>query len=243
MKTVFVVGFFDPVKKALENTCPEYLQNQSVVWIRQVAPRRQNGSWKPGAANFNEFSGRFFERISAGSDPILVLLVVPDDHTWVVQSAEAIIERATNEFGVQCHLKTFQHASDQSGVLDAISEFKLQAPPQLSYGKVAEKIGGRRVLCVSMEGRTSILDSLKRAGFPEETISACFDETRILGGKNSNLMEYLISSSKKYGCLLYAWDGLRTSTADVKGSFGKCYEAPTAAKVVHLFKRWILEGV
>lgn len=243
MKTVFVVGFFDPVKRALENACPEYLQNRSVVWIRQVAPRKQDDPWKPAAANFNEFSGRFFERISAGSDSILILLVVPDEHPWVVQSAKAIIERATNEHGVQCDLKTFQHASDQSGVLDAISEFKLQAPPRLSQGKVAEKTGGRKVLCVSMQGRTSILDSLKRAGFPEETISACFDETRIVGSKNSNLMEHLISSSKTYGCLLYAWDGLRTSTADVKGSFGKCYEAPTAAKVVDLFKRWILEGV
>jgi hypothetical protein len=243
VKTIFVVGFFDPVRKALEKACSEHLQDQSIIWIGQVGARRGADPWKPREANLTELSGRFFERVSAGSDSILILLAVLNEHEWVAESVESIIARGVQiSSGIKFELKTFKHASDQGGVLDAIAQFGLRAPTQLSCERVRRRLDGRKVLCVSMDGRTSILDSLKRAGFADETITSYFEEERIAGGKNSNLMERLVSLSSKYGFLLYAWEGLRTSTPAVKCSFGKCYEAQTASKVVALFKQWISEG-
>jgi hypothetical protein len=94
---------------------------------------------------------------------------------------------------------------------------------------------------VSLDRNTSVLDALRRAGFSEVALRTFFEEERIAGARNSGLMEHLAARSKQYSYLLYSFQGLRTLTPEVKGKFERCYEAPTAAKLAELARRW-MEG-
>ena len=125
------------------------------------------------------------------------------------------------------------------GVSDAIDAFGSKCPDVISLERVRSRIGGGSVLCVSMDGRTNVIDALARVGFGDDALK-CFTEEKIPGSRNSNLMDYLRSRAAGFGYLLYAWDGLRTSTPEVKAKFQRCYEAATAAKVAEMFKRWVL---
>jgi len=236
LKIAFVVGFFDPVKTALLRSCPEHLENRSVIWIRQIGVGRE--------ANLKELSGAYFDRVRPGVESVLVLLAVVRGREFVIDAVRGIIARGKESSAqTECELLVFKNAGDRNGVLDRIIAFGLQSPTALSCGAIRAKISDGRILCVSMKGRTSILDSLSRAGFTGEAIQTFFDEERIEGARNSSLMEYLDSRSRNYKYLLYAWDGLRTLKSEVKRGFEKCYEAPSASKVVDLFRRWIVEGV
>ena len=112
----------------------------------------------------------------------------------------------------------------------------------LSAPVFAAKIPSGRVLCVSLEGKTSIIEALERAGFASDAVSQCFEEERVEGGRNSGLLQHLSSRSLQYRYLLYAFDGLRTLSPAIKHKFVKCWEAPNAAKVVAQFKKWITQG-
>jgi len=229
----------------IEDMYPRGYASKSIIWIDQISPNRRGG-WEPREANIRQFSAKFYDRLALGSDPMLVLLVVLERHAWVVESVEAIISdgKLRNPY-LDCHLLFFKDAGDRIGVRSAIDDFGLQeneASEALPHELVSRKLQGK-VLCVSMDGKTSIVDSLRRAGFPDSVLSELFVEQRIPAGKNSNLMAQIGSQSGNHFCLLYAWEGLRTTTPDVKRGFQKCYEARSATKVVSLFKDWIVEGV
>ena len=236
MKTVLVAGFFDPVKKALELSHREHLAGGSIVWVRQVGENRE--------VNLGELSQQCFAQISRGAKSILVILAVLKGREWVESKVEGLIAsaRASNP-DVECEVVHFHNAVDREGVLAAIGKFGVTAPAEFSSEGIRARAPNGKIFCVSMEGRTSILDSLKRVGFPDSVIHECFEEEQIPRAKNSNLMEYLISRAKQYRYLLYAWAGLRTIKPEVKGKFEKCYEAETGAKVAELVRRWIRRGV
>ena len=122
-----------------------------------------------------------------------------------------------------------------------LADFKLVPLSALSCAKIRTKTPNGKILCVSLDGSTSVLEAIRRVGFPEATINMFFEEERIEGARNSNLMDYLSGRSKQFGYLLYSFTGLRTLTPVVKGKFERCYEAPTAAKLAELARRW-LEG-
>lgn len=232
MKIAFVAGFFDPVKKALEEgSYSEHHANGSVVWIRQKAMNRE--------VNLHEFSSQFFDRAKE-ADSVLVLLALLRGREWVEESIRRIIAKAQEaDPELQCELLTFRNAGDRQGIMKSLDGFGLPSPALIGCEKVRAKIPEGKVLCVSLDGKTSILDALLRAGFAEETVQAHFHEERIVGARNSGLMEHLSSRSAQHKHLLYAWDGLRTLKPEVARKFTICYEAPNAAKVVQIFKKWI----
>jgi hypothetical protein len=132
---------------------------------------------------------------------------------------------------------------DKQWVLTAIAEYSLPLPwDHIAESHLRARIGSNTVLCVSMSGRTSILDALRRAKFENSAIAKCFLEERINGARNSSLIEHIGSRANQHRYLLYAWEGLRTIKPEVKDRFEKAYEAHSAAAVVELFRRWIADG-
>jgi hypothetical protein len=235
LKTVFVVGFYDPVKRILDERYPNHLNTQTVIWIRQ-----RNGR----EANLNDLAGRLFGRLKEGSEKVLVLLGVPRGSEWIVDSVRKMLERGKDQYSeANFDLRTFENLGDRVGVQDAILSFEPLDIGEISAAMVRKKAGNEgRILCVSLDGKTQICDALKRAGFSDAAVEECFTEERIPGARNSNLIEQLGAKSKHYTHLLYAWDGLRTLKPATKGKYSVCYEAPTASMVVDLFRRWIVSN-
>jgi hypothetical protein len=237
MKIAFVAGFFDPVKKALEESYSEHLTSGSVIWIRQ----QESGTHPPPtAANLKDFSSRFFDVIRR-VDSILIILAVPTQQRWVEDRVRAMIDKATQSApNVTCNLVTCRNAGDRAEVITALDTYDLKTDTGTGVDKIRAKIPTGKILCVSHASKTSILLALERAGFSARAIEECFEEERIDGARNSNLVESLGSRANSYPFLLYAWDGLRTIDAKTKRNFAGCYEAPSAAKVVQFFKALIL---
>jgi hypothetical protein len=234
MRIAFVAGFYDPVKEALDIPYSEHQANGSLVWIRQRELHKE--------ADLTDVSSRFFD-IAERSDSVRVILHVPRGRAWVVDSVQGILEKgkamnSTLEF----EIIPFENDGDCDGVLQCVADFGLAAPVGIESAVIRKKIPTGQVLCMSLEGQTSIVDSLQRAGFTQEAVTRCFQEDRIEGGRNSGLLQSLASKSLQYRYLVYAFDGLRTLSPAIKHKFAKCWEAPNAAKVVAQFKKWILEA-
>jgi hypothetical protein len=114
----------------------------------------------------------------------------------------------------------------------------LETESLIGIVQVRSRIADGKILCVSLQGKTSICSALRRAGFSADAITECFAEEQYKGGRNSNLMQDLKSKAQYHSCLLYAWAGLRTSTSDVKEAYKYgCHEASTVSQVVELFKK------
>jgi hypothetical protein len=206
-----------------------------VIWIRQIGRNRE--------ANLTDLAERLFDRLKTGTTDILVLLGVPRGIEWVEVKVDGMIGRGKSQYpNVAFTLKTFTNLNDRDGVQDAILSFEPLDLGEISLGQVRAKVTKGRVLCFSIDGKTRILDALSRANFTHEVIAECFVEERIGGARNSNLMEVVAGKAKNHSHLLYAWDGLRTLKPHVKAKYESCFEAPTAAMVVDMFRRWILEG-
>ena len=232
MKIVFVVGFYNPVKKAIESLYGKHLDKSSIIWVGQKAAGRE--------ANLSEFSGLYLKQIKAGATSVLILLAQIQGRDFVVGAVESIIAASVRK-PETCQLIPFEpkHAGDREIVLKHIADFGLEEPNSLSAENIREKFPKGKFLCVSPEGSTSVLEALRRVGFPVNVVEALFEEERIPGGRNSGLMQHLTESSKRYNALLYSFTGLRTLTPEVKGKFDHCYEAPTAAQLAELTRRWL----
>jgi hypothetical protein len=243
MKIAFVAGFFDPVKEAVEETYPEHLKNGSVIWIPQEGAKTLP---PPRAVNLNQFVAQFLDRVKHAKS-VLILLAIPTGEEWVENKIWDIVEKGVDENpGLSFFdVVSFKNASDRAGVLKAIKEFDLPTVTAIGVEKIRARVPQGKILCVSCDGKTSILDALRRAGFAPEAIDACFEEEKIHPGKNSNLMDLLSERAKHHPQLLYAWDGgLRYLQPKVKRKFSTHpFEAMMAAKVVERFKEWITEDV
>lgn len=231
MKIAFVAGFYSSVKDGLDTSYSAHQANGSLVWVRQRELHRE--------ADLTEVSSRLFN-LADRADFVRVILHVPRGREWVVASVEAILA------GVKAAHPTLDYDivkldndGDRDGVLNAIASYGLAVPSPLDLAGIRRKIPEGKVLCISLDGKTPILEALERAGVPPDAISDCFHEERIAGGKNSNLLQSLASRSLAFRYLLYAFEGLRTLSPVIKHKFAKCWEAPNAAKVVELFKKWI----
>jgi hypothetical protein len=236
MKVVFVAGFYDPIKTALESAHPDLWRQKSLIWIGAAAPKNN--------LDLGQFSGRYFQQLSQGIEGILVLAAARRGSEWVTDQVASIMQQGRERFPlVPCELQTTKNLGDKEWISSAISKYGIPLrPAELTEQDVRAKLGAGSVFCVSMSGRTSILDALGRASFTKAAIDGCFVEERIQPARNSSLMDHLISRAQQYDHLLYAWDGLRTLKPEVKSRFRTAYEAHSAAAVVELFSRWINGG-
>lgn len=155
-----------------------------------------------------------------------------------------IIGVAQAQYTATIQFKAFGNLYDSAPVVELVETFGLETESPIGIIHVRSSVADGRILCVSLEGKTSIFSALQRAGFSPNVIQECFSEEQYKGGRNSNLMQDLKSRAQSYSCLLYAWGGLRTSTPDVKGAYKYgCHEAATASQVVELFKKSFTKGV
>ena len=233
MKIAFVAGFYDPIKEALDNPYSEHQANGSLVWIRQKELHKE--------ADLTELSSRLIDAIKR-ADSVRVILHIPRGRTWVFDSVQGILEKGKGmNSALEFDIVPFENDGDRDGVLQCIADFGLPAPADVECATIRTKIPSGKILCVSLEGKTSIIDALQRAQFAPETITQCFEEERIEGGRNSGLLQMLSSRSLQYRYLIYAFEGLRHLSPAVKHKFVKCWNEANAAKVVAQFKKWILE--
>jgi len=209
------------------------VRQKSLIWIGTAAPKNN--------LDLGQFSGRYFQQLGQGIDGVLVLAAARRGSEWVADRVASIIQQGRDRFPlVPCELRTTKNLGDKEWIFNAILEYGVPVQPdELTEQDVRAKVGTGSVFCVSMAGRTSIVDALGRARFTKAAIDGCFVEERIQPARNSSLMDHLVGRAKQHGHLLYAWDGLRTLKPDVKTRFQKAYEAPSAAAVVELFSKWI----
>ncbi|MGC2246569.1 MAG: hypothetical protein WA609_08190 [Terriglobales bacterium] len=226
MKTAFVVGFFDPVRKALNTRFPK---NDRLIWI------------EPGKTALVVFKERFYDVIKTADD-ILVCLGRSGSQRYLEEAVIGIIGVAQAQHAATVQFKAFGNLYDSAPVVELVESFGLKTEPLIDIAQLRFKVAEGKILCVSIEGKTSIFSALLRAGFSADVIRECFTEEQYKSGRNSNLMQDLKSRAQSHTCLLYAWGGLRTSTPEVKNAYKYgCHEASTASQVVELFKKLFAE--
>lgn len=227
MKTAFVVGFFDPVKKALNERFPE---NDRLIWVDK------------GKNALIVFKQRFYE-IAKTADGLLVCLGRAGSERHLEEAMNGIIGVAQAQYPAAIEFMVFGNLYDHAPVIALVESFGIERETAIDISHVRSKVTEGTVLCVSLEGKTTVFAALQRVGISAETLNECFVEEIIKGGKNSNLMQYLKQKAQHHSCLLYAWSGLRTSTPDVKAAYKfDCHEALSAAKVAEMFRKWITGG-
>lgn len=231
MKIAFIVGFYDPVRVALERLYPTDRYAERLIWI------------PCGNNSIVAFKGRFYE-VAKTADGILVCLGRPHSKCYLDDHVAGIIAVSQEERNIAVSFQVFGNIFDATPVVEAVKAFGLQEPTGIGPQKVRKRVATGKILCVSLAGKTPVFSALRRAGFTEEAISECFVEEIIDGARFSDANEYFASKADSYTHFMYAWLGLRTTSPETKKAFKcGCEEAPTAADVVALFKKWILEGV
>jgi hypothetical protein len=230
VKIAIVAGFYDRVKIALDERYPEEIYRDRLIWI------------SAGSGALAIFKERFYDVVKM-AEGLLVCLGRAGSQRYLEDAMRGIVRVAQAQYATPIHFEAFGNLYDPGPVVELVKSFGLEAEGLICTGRIRSKIIEGKILCVSIQGKTSILASLQRAGFSDEAIRECFDEEIRKGGRNSNLMQELKSRAASYSCLLYAWAGLRTSDQDVKNAyrFG-CHEACSASQVVELFKSWITDS-
>ena len=237
MKVVFVVGFYDTVRDALEKKYSSQLGAGTLVFIRQA-------SGKP-IPDLQDFNSRFSD-LAPKCDSVRVLLAVLHNYGWVAEKVSAVIERIRERYPhVKIELSAPPRVEVGVGVteelVEEIEEFGLPAPETITQKMLEQVLGNTQVLCMCLEGKTGFAEALERANFPPECITRFFVERPIGPGRHSNLMNIVSQEARRCEHFLYAWDGLRTLKPDVKRKFsGKAYEAQTSVKVIEIFRKWVL---
>jgi hypothetical protein len=172
----------------------------------------------------------------------MIVLAVLENYKWVEGKVQGMINTAhSRKPCVDFKLKIYKDAGAVDQVLADVEQFGLPQPATITMELLERVLGDARVLCASSDGKTTIRDALRRAGFPPEAADKFFSECIVTPGRNSNLIAALSEGASHCDHLLYAWEGLRTLDAKTKKRFsGRCYEANSAAKVVEIFRKWIL---
>ena len=186
MKAVFVLGFYHPVRTALDSVHPERIREESLIWIGQRSQQRD------AEVNLSEFSAVYRKRKKAGMTSALVLVAKLRGRDYVIDAVRSIITVANENSEVKCEVVELENAGDRDAVLGRIADFGLLPPSGPSCELVRKKVPKGKILCVSLDKNTSVLEALKRVGFTDDVISACFEEERITGARNSGLMQLLI---------------------------------------------------
>jgi hypothetical protein len=230
MKIAFVVGFFDPVKIALDECYPERIYRDRLIWIPN------------GKGSLAAFKGRLYDLVRT-ADGLLVCLGRSESQRYLQEAMGGVIRVAQEQCTIPIRFEVFGNLYDAAPIVELVKCFEIETQPQTSIEIIRKKVSSGKILCVSLAGKTSILTALQRAGFSPTAIAECFEEEVIEGARNSNLNSHLKSRAGSYIYLIYAWEGARTSTPEVKEGFAAgCVEARSAAQAVALFKKWIWEA-
>jgi hypothetical protein len=235
LKVALIVGFYEPVRKALERRFSEQMRLSALIWVRQVALNRE--------ADLPMFASQLARQLANGAKQVLVMVALPREQGWVEGSVRNIILEATSIHpDVDIQLSFEEKAADVDTVLQKVGDFDLPEPSVISAELLRSKLSTKTVLCVVMDGHTGFSESFVRAGFPPECIcQEFFVDMVVPRGKNSNLMKVLYNKATQHQHILYAWTGLRTMPAKVKKRYSQmAFEGPTAKDVVNLFTRWLL---
>jgi hypothetical protein len=237
LRIVFVVGLYDTVREELQKRYAAQLGAGTLIFIRQTS-----GNPIPDLRDFNSRISDVAKRCAS----IRVLLAVLTGYEWVEAKVHQILDRVGShnprvEICVSAPPRREVGIGIVGELIDEIEAFGLDPPDAVTVPILEGVLGDSRVLCLSLAGKAGFGEALTRAGFPPESIGRFFVERSISPGRNSNLMAIIIQDSKHCDHLLYAYDGLRTLKADVKKKFsGKAYEAVTTARVIEVFRKWIL---
>ena len=148
----------------------------------------------------------------------MVCLGRADREAYLEHNVRGIVGVAEEQYPCTNLIKPFGNLYDPEPIIQLVKSFGIETQPQITSDKVRSKVPDGKILCMSLDRKTSILTALERAGFSRAAIGECFHEEIRGGARNSNLMEELKSLAAKYTCLLYAWEGLRTSKPDMKSS-------------------------
>src|ERR1700730_4045879 len=157
MKIAVVAGFYDSVKEALDISHSAHQSNGSLIWIRQRELHRE--------ADLTELSARLFG-VAKDADFVRIILHVPRGREWVTTSIEGIVASGKKlNANLQCEIVPLGNDGDCDGVLECVAGFDLPAPDPLNCAEIRKKIPAGKILCMSLEGKTSVIDALERAGF------------------------------------------------------------------------------
>jgi hypothetical protein len=232
VRIAFILGFFDPVRKAVEATFPSQLKDGSVVWIRQAGPSRE--------VNLGEFKSRFFDRLEVGPTHVLVILAVLRGKEWVEDRVTSVIQAGRfrqPEVTIE-PLITERNAQASESVLENLRAFGPSRGDDISMDSLRAILGARRVLCVRESGCPKFEEALKRCGFPDEAWGEFFVEAEF---DASTRPEVLAQKIKYFDYVLYAFHGF-------PHAFGNCvgkekdghFKDRLARGVVSQFRVWLL---
>jgi hypothetical protein len=232
MKIAFILGFFDPVRKALKECYPEDTYSDRILWISS------------GNGTVTAFKGRYYDVVST-ADSILVCVGASSKQKALLLGVDGIVSSGAAAYPqTPVKVEKFGNLFDGAPVLACVKQFGVEAQPPISVAQIRRRIPAGKILCVSPAGKTTIKVALERIGFSVDALNECFEEKLCQTARNSNLMQELESRAKTYPCLLYAWEGLRTSDPEIQKKYTHGWlEARSAAQVAALFHKWIVEGV
>lgn len=224
------MGFFEPVRKALDHHYPEKIYRDRLLWI-------------PGGKGvLIAFKQRFYDVVKT-SEGILVCLGRSGSEQHLEDNVRGILGVAQQQHTTPIQIHVLGNLYDSAPVIELVKSFGLETKPQISVEVIRRKVTVGKILCVSLAGKTSILTALERAGFSPAAISECFEEEVIEGARNSNLNSHLKMRAASFQYLIYAWEGARTISPEAKGAFSiGCAEGRSASQVVEIFKKWIIEA-
>ena len=139
MKIAFVVGFFDPVKKALDARFPN---NDRLIWI------------EPGKKALIVFKQRFYDVVKTAHD-LLVCLGRRGSEKHLEDAATGIIAVAREQFTAAIQFRAFGNLYDPAPVVALVDSFGIEIQPQIVVHDVRKKVSYGKIICVSLAGKTS----------------------------------------------------------------------------------------
>lgn len=230
MRTAFVIGFFDTVKSELLQQFANEFERGAIVWIGldRVNPKK--------GFNFNTFHDLFRRSVTDGTEDEL-LLVLGDTVPWLTAAIEQVIATVT---GRTVHVQKFRDLRTAEPIVQRVRDFQPAVPEQrVSELMLASFLGGQKMLCVRGSHQPGYDVALSRESFEEVCFANHCDELVVDVEKNSNLVRELKRAASRFGCVLYAWHGLRTAPPDVKAKYqkGRFFEDSTTSRVVRLLAR------
>jgi hypothetical protein len=225
-----VVGFFKTTDDDLRR---EFSAQFDVGGVVSIPNERFNPKQ---AFDVKSFAQRFNNTLADGTQDE-ILIVVADLVPW----ATAAVERLAGQVvGRAVGITKLRDARSSEPVAVILRGFV----QPMTAGLVEEQairafVDGRRILCVRGSHQAPFADVFERQQFDQ----VCFDthctERTYDPEKNSNLIRDLKDAAVNFGCVLYAWHGLRTAPHEVKAKYpkGRFFEDSTTSRVVQAFKR------
>lgn len=233
MRTAFVLGFFKTVDAELRGEFGEHFDVGGVVSIpnERFDPRQ--------AFDVKSFAQRFNRTMIDGTQDE-VLIVIADLVPWATAAVEGL---ACQQIGRTIQIRKLRDARSSRPVAELLRDFIRPLIGEIvAEHTVRAYANGGRILCVRGNHQAPFQDVFERHGFDAPCFETHCTERVYDVGKNSNLIRDLRDGARNFGCVLYAWHGLRTAPHEVKAKYpkGRFFEDSTTSRVVQAFKRSLI---